>query len=461
MFSEYPENPAFIIVAESPGHNEIRQGRPLIGASGQVVEKMLAKIGRHRSEVMLANCCLCMPIQDVDVALREKAAACCKPRLQAELAQFPGKPVLTLGAVAARALIPQENLDAIDPPDTAKAVRKSQKHRQQPVLKHAAQRRKAIDKESQKRLKKMLAYRRTQIVTELKVKFRKRPDEAYIQREISRGQAKMAIKAREDAIAAVDLKIREREVKKLVDKAKPKKSKKPKLVKITDICGTLFDVDIDGSGVRPVIPGIHPAALLHGGGASIGGSHTPDMAYVNLCWDALKVDSLARGKDIRLKLNILIEWENQARAVDLFLAIYRSALAEKAVTIDLETYVDDPDRHHALMAYMAKPSVIGLATSEMSVSLGWQILPSWCFSLLQQLLGIVRANFHNKLYDVTVLRANGFIIDSEADCTLLMHHAAFPGNTHNLQAVTAQFYGVKAWKSTYRNQDETPKKLPN
>ena len=60
--------------------------------------------------------------------------------------------------------------------------------------------------------------------------------------------------------------------------------------------------DIDGTGERILIPGIHPAALLRSSGTSIGGSHTPDMAYVNLTYDFAKIDALARGKDVRLKL---------------------------------------------------------------------------------------------------------------------------------------------------------------
>jgi DNA polymerase I-like protein with 3'-5' exonuclease and polymerase domains/uracil-DNA glycosylase len=404
----------------------------------------------------------CLPPSSSEQAFRDRAAACCKPRLQAELARFPGVPVLTLGAVAARALIPQETLDAIDPPDAPKAVRKAQKLRQQPVLKTAAARRQAITKETQRRLKKMLAWRRTQLITEIKVRHRKRPDEAWIAREIARDQGRMQLKAREDAIKAVDLKIKERALQKVIRDAqkKNKPKAKNKKIKITDIVGTLFDVDVDGSGVRPLIPAIHPAALLRGGGAAIGGSHSPDMGYVNLCWDAAKIKNLAAGKNIRLDLNISYEVENQERAIDLFLAVYRSALAEKAVSIDLETYVDNPEKHHALMAYVAKIKVIGLSTNDMTVSIAWELLPAWAISLLQLLLGTARLIFHNALYDATVLRAHGFIVPGEnVDDTMLMHHAAFPGCSHNLQTVTAQFYGTKPWKSQYRNQEETSDKL--
>lgn len=373
---------------------------------------------------------------------------------------MPGKPILTLGAVAARALIPQAVLDAIEPPDAPKAIKKAQKLRQQPTLKQAAARRKAINKITQRRLAKMIEHHRKALITEAKVKHRRRPDEAYLQREVARVQAKLELKARGDAIREYDTKAAERELKKLAKAAQPKKKpKKPKQVKITDIASTLFDVDVDGSGVRPLIPGIHPAALLRGGGASIGGSHTPDMAFVNLVYDAGKVDALARGKDIRLALNVAYELEDATRAFELFLEVYRDALIEDAVSIDLETYVDDPDRHHALMAYVAKIKVIGLATKRYAYSLAWELLPPICHTLLQLLIHRVETTYHNGLYDRTVLRAYGFAMGSRWFDTLLAHHAAFPGNSHKLQHVTAQFYGVEPWKSEFRNAEETPDKL--
>lgn len=457
VYSEFPEDPAWLVIGEGPGHNEVRWQRPFVGPSGEVLNQILTRIGRARDELYVGNATLCIPPQGTPEIIRERAAACCRPRMLAELASFPGKPVLTLGAVAARSLIPQAVLDAIDPPDTARIVRKAQKLRQAPTLKAELARRKAITKASEKRLAKMIDHRRKQLKADAK-RLRRRPDEAYLEREILRDQPRMALKAREDAIKEVDLKARERAIKKLVDASKPKpKKKKPKRVKITDIVGTLFDVDVDGSGERPVIPGIHPAALLRGGGASIAGSHSPDLVFINLIYDAGKVNSLAKGKDIRLKLDVEIEFRDSARVAELFMQFYHDAIEEGAFSLDLETYVDDPNRHSALMAYVAKIRVIGLATKRGAISLAWDLIPSWCLSLLQLLLAneAIMATYHNGLYDRTVLRANGFAVEHSYDDTMLMHHAAFPGNSHKLQVVAGQFYGVPPWKSEFRNQEET------
>ncbi len=429
------------------------------GASGQVVNQILGKIGRAREDLYVGNATLCQPPQGSPESDRERAAAACKPRLLAELARFPGKPILTLGAVAARSIIPKATLDAIDPPDAPKAIRKAQKLRQAPSKKQEITKRKTIAKIAERRLKKMIAHERKRLITTIKVRYKKRPAENYLQQEINRVHARLLLKAQKDAITEYDVKKQERELQKIAHaankNAKPKKSKR---VKITDIVGTLFDVDVDGSGIRPVIPALHPAALLRGGGATIGGSHTPDLAFVNLVYDASKVDSLSKGKDIRLRLNVEYELADADQAARLFLEVYRAALAEGALSIDLETYVDDPDRHHALMAYKARIRVIGFATKDKAVSLAWELLPSWAMSLLQVLLSSVDIWFHNGLYDGTVFRAHGFSIDGWSD-TLLAHHAAFPGNSHRLQVVTSQFFGVHCWKSDFRNQEETPERL--
>lgn len=458
VFSEFPEDPAWMVIGEGPGFNEVRQSRPFIGAGGQVIDKVLVKIGRARRDLYVGNVMLCMPPQGTPEAARQRAAIACHPRLVRELAEFPGKPILTLGAVAARAIIPKPALDAIDPPDAPKSIRKSQKLRQQPQLKNAIARRKQIDKIGQRRLKKMITHLRGQIKAELKKKQRARPDEPYLQAEVARVQPRMELKAREDAIKEFELAVKTRDAKKKVDALKPK-ARKPKPIKISDIVSTLFEIDVDGTGPRPLIPGIHPASLLRGGGASIGGSHTPDLAYVNLIYDAGKVDALSKGKDIRLKLNVEYELTDVDRTVELFFKVYRDALEEDACSLDLETYVDDPDRHTALMAYVAKIRVVGLATQKHAISLAWDLLPSWCHSLLQLLIGRVEMTYHNGLYDRTVLLAQGFIMGPRWFDTLLAHHAAFPGNSHRLQTVTAQFYGVTPWKSEFRNAEENGEDL--
>jgi uracil-DNA glycosylase family 4 len=474
VVSEHPEKPAWILIGEGPGATEVYLNRPFVGPSGQIVDKILGKIGRARNEIFVGNATLCAPPRGSPDTLRDAAAKACHPRLAKELAQWPGVPVLTLGAVAARALIPKATLDAIDPPSVPKSKKRSQKERQRAEAKALArsskQQAKAVEKIAKRRLKDKIAYRRTQIYNEKMAPLssepfrkRKKPPKELVDRELERDTPTMKAKATAEAITEWALGAKERELQAAYEIAnpKPKAPPKPKKVKITDIMGACFHVDIDGSGPRSLIPAIHPAALLRGGGATIGGTHTPDLAFVNMIYDAGKVNALANGHDIGLHLNVQTEINDSERTVQLLRDVLYEAIAEGEVAIDLETYVDDPERHHALMAYMARIRAIGFATSKRAVSLLWELIPAWAQSLVQLVLGhhAVTKTFHNGIYDRTVLIANGFMIEGPWDCTLLAHHAAFPGSAHRLQVVATQFFAVEPWKADFRNNDETPERL--
>lgn len=448
----------------------------MVGPTGQLVNKILAKIGRPREEVFVGNITSCIPPRNSPQGDREIAAKCCAPRLKRELAQWPGLPVLTFGAVAARALIPKETLDAIDPPNVPKTKKRNQKARQRAEAKAEAKAAKecarSIDKIAKARFKEKVKLRRQQIIEEMTrplvdtpYRRRKRPDKALIDRTIELDLPKMQEVADREAIQEWDLGAHERELaaKYAAANPKPAKPKKPKQVKITDIAGSTFMVDVDGTGPRALIPTIHPAALLRGGGATIGGTHTPDLAFINLIYDAGKVNAIAQGKDVWLKLNVETEIEDSERAWQLLRDVVFEAIEEGEIGIDLETYVDDPERHHALMAYMARIRAVGLATSKRSASILWDLIPEWALSYFQLVLAHlnVTKTFHNGLYDRTVLANahNAFEIAGPWDDTLLAHHAAFPGCAHKLQTVTSQFFAVAPWKAEFRNAEETPQGL--
>ncbi len=382
---------------------------------------------------------------------RHKAAEHCKTRLQLELQQFPGKPILALGAVSARSVIPQSAFDAIDPPDVPESKQKRQKRRQKAERDEQQKQQRKLQKIENRIFKELINYRRRQILDEVIRRYKRKPDRAYLDREVDKDRKRIEIKAREDA--ARELQQRE------IEKARKPKKKKP--IKITDIVGTCFDVDVDGSGIRPVIPAIHPAALLRGGGKSIAGSHTPDLAYVNLTYDFAKVDALAAGKNVRLDIKYDVEFQDAERATWLLVEQIQEAFAEGEASIDLETFVDNPDRHHALMAYVARIRAFGLSTKKRSISILWELIAPWAQSYLQALLASTRVykTYHNGLYDRTVLIGNGFELAGPWHDTLLAHHSAFPGCAHGLQIVTSQAYVTQPWKSEFRNAEEDTEKL--
>lgn len=485
VVAEYPENPRWILVGEGPGRTEVQLNRPFQG-SAQLVEKMLGKIGRRRNEIALTTAVLCVAPARADGQMtsdidRERASTACKGRLQQELAQWPGMPVLTLGAVAARAVIPKATLEAIDPPNVPKSKKRSQKERQKAEAKALKKAMKADQRVADKRqreigviakglFKQLENYQREKIRAKAmrpergQLRPKKKPTKAWTDNEMQRYLEPLRKKAAADAVIRWELTVNERRMQDAFEEANPKpiKPKKPKQIKITDIMSTCFEVDVDGTGVlRPVIPSIHPGSLLRGGGATIGGTHTPDLAFVNLYYDASKVDALSQGKDVRLNLDVDIEVADKDRTGWMVRDALDRAFAEGEVSIDLETYVDDVERHHALMAYMARIRTIGLSTNDKTISVMWEHVPGWALSYLALALAHpnVTKTFHNGLYDRTVLAANGFTVDGPWEDTLLGHHAAFPGCAHRLQSVTAQFFAVPPWKSEFRNAEETPEGL--
>lgn len=453
VFSEFPAKPKWILVGEGPGHFEVAHSRPFIGPTGMAVNDLLARAGQLREELWIGNVTLCRPSPGSSDIDRSHAALACQTRLKLELAKFPGLPIFTLGAVAARSIIPQAALDAIDPPESL-GSRKRKKTKAAEQERARLRRIAQLDKLTIKLLHQKLVYRRKQLVAELKG-MRAKPTPQYLERRLLEDYDVIEAKAKTDA----EIELADRESRRIAKRAQRKTKKKP--IKITDIISTLFEVDVDGTGIRQVIPGIHPAALLRGGGASIGGTHTPDLAFINLISDAAKVKALANGKDIRLRLNLETEFIDSAKASELVRSILFDAYATGKVACDLETYVDDPERFSPLQAYQAKIRALGLATKDRSISVLWQLLDPIAIEMLRLALASPRITFiyHNALYDRTVLEANGFHCSPEEECTLLAHHAAFPGCAHNLQQVTAQFFAITPWKSEWRNAEETPEGL--
>lgn len=90
-------NAEAIILAESPGQNEVEQRAPLVGASGRLMDKILEKIGWRRSSLWLTNTILCRPDRKLSPAEWKKARECCRPRLERELKTCKAKTVLSFG----------------------------------------------------------------------------------------------------------------------------------------------------------------------------------------------------------------------------------------------------------------------------------------------------------------------------------------------------------------------------
>ena len=120
-------------VGEAPGEHEIREGRPFVGPSGNIITQTALRAGLKRSHIHWTNVVLCRPPEndmsrflemlrksnrkiekenrarkkvDKNATLQPLVPTpmeCCKPRLLQELEPF--QHILTLGGTAAKALI--------------------------------------------------------------------------------------------------------------------------------------------------------------------------------------------------------------------------------------------------------------------------------------------------------------------------------------------------------------------
>lgn len=97
------QSSSICFIAEALGREEVRLGRPLIGPAGQVFNRILVASGIKREDVFLMNTVSCRPpnnkLQGNEIAtcsiIRESLIEACKPKV-----------IITLGAVAMRALFP-------------------------------------------------------------------------------------------------------------------------------------------------------------------------------------------------------------------------------------------------------------------------------------------------------------------------------------------------------------------
>lgn len=340
-----PKEPRIIVLAEGPGQEEVRRGEPLIGPTGQLFAKALAKFGLKREDVWLGNVTLCQPPRgiDKDKAMPE-AAECCHARTIAELKPFKAEtPLLLLGKFAAQKFLGNK-------------------------------------------------------------------------------------------------------------------------FKITELAGTYHEVEVEGLGKRRMIPTLHPAHILRGGGGEggDGGAHATDLLVTNLIYDVAKAKSLGDGEEIVFSDDIFWEHEKPKRAEELIRRVCAAARKAGIVACDTETE-DVPDGdcsecrdchgHNALESYHARLHAIGFATEKYAVSVAWKILTPSALEMIRDLLadkGVAKV-FHNRTYDMVVLNRRGYPVRGKVHDTLLEHHNAFPGLAHKLQRVATQFFAIGAWKAEFRH----------
>jgi len=100
-------HPDIMFVGEGPGADEDLQGVAFIGRAGQLLTRLIVRMGYRREDVFIANVVKCRP-PDNRKPLPDEMKACL-PYLQAQIALLKPKVIVTLGATALEGLIRAQN----------------------------------------------------------------------------------------------------------------------------------------------------------------------------------------------------------------------------------------------------------------------------------------------------------------------------------------------------------------
>lgn len=95
-----------MFIGEAPGAEEDRQGKPFVGAAGQLLDRMLAAIGLDRNSAYITNVFFWRPPGNRTPTPQEIAV--CQPFVRRHVELVRPKAIMALGGVSAKALFETE-----------------------------------------------------------------------------------------------------------------------------------------------------------------------------------------------------------------------------------------------------------------------------------------------------------------------------------------------------------------
>ena len=108
VFGEGDKNASLLLIGEAPGAQEDFEGRPFVGRSGKLLDKILKAIDRDRfNDTYICNILKCRPPENRNPSLSEIDK--CKPYLNHQIKLINPKLIVTLGLVAASTLLGKDS----------------------------------------------------------------------------------------------------------------------------------------------------------------------------------------------------------------------------------------------------------------------------------------------------------------------------------------------------------------
>lgn len=103
VFGEGNPRARLVFVGEAPGFHEDRQGRPFVGAAGELLDKMIVAMGLTRADVYICNVVKCRPPDNRNPEPDEVVA--CQPFMLAQVRAIGPEIVVAMGKFAAQTLL--------------------------------------------------------------------------------------------------------------------------------------------------------------------------------------------------------------------------------------------------------------------------------------------------------------------------------------------------------------------
>jgi DNA polymerase len=126
VFSDGVPNDKLMLIGEAPGHWEDIRGKPFVGRSGQLLDKILSSIGISREEnIYICNTVKCRPPSNRAPSVGEQII--CRKYLDLQIDIIKPRIILLCGAIAARSFLETTNITKIrgqwfDGPNGAKMM---------------------------------------------------------------------------------------------------------------------------------------------------------------------------------------------------------------------------------------------------------------------------------------------------------------------------------------------------